>query len=232
MKSVLVIGMGRFGRHLASKMQALGNDVMIVDKDIDLVNAVASEFTDAYIGDCTNEAVIKSLGVKQMDLCFVSIGEDFQSSLVITSLLKRAGAKCVIAKANQEIQADLLKQIGADEVVYPERDLAEKLAVRYNANNIFDFIQLTEDYSIYEIPVPTPWVGHTIMEMDVRRRFRVNIIAIKFEESLHPTPSADYVFRHEDHVVVIGKSADVFRLTGRTPKKKTEKEDKPVKSKK
>ena len=215
MKSVLVIGMGRFGRHLASKMQALGNDVMIVDKDVDLVNAVASEFTDAYIGDCTNEAVIKSLGVKQMDLCFVSIGEDFQSSLVITSLLKRAGAKCVIAKANQEIQADLLKQIGADEVVYPEYDIAEKLAVRYNANNIFDYVQLTEDYSIYEIPVPTSWVGKTIVEIDVRRKHRVNIIAIKSGDFLQPTPSADYVFRTEDHIVVIGKTADVFKLTGK-----------------
>jgi len=215
MKSVLVIGMGRFGRHLASKMQALGNDVMIVDKDVDLVNAVASEFTDAYIGDCTNEAVIKSLGVKQMDLCFVSIGEDFQSSLVITSLLKRLGAKCVVAKANQEIQADLLKQIGADEVVYPERDIAEKLAVRYNANNIFDFVQLTEDYSIFEIPVPTAWVGKTLAELAVRRRHRVNVIAIKSGELLQPTPSADYVFRGEDHVVLIGKSSDVFKLSGK-----------------
>ena len=219
MKSVLVIGMGRFGKHVASKMQALGNDVMIVDRDAELVNAFAQEFTDSHIGDCTNEAVIRSLGVKQMDLCFVSIGEDFQSSLVITSLLKRAGAKCVIAKANQEIQADLLRQLGADEVVYPERDIAEKLAVRYNANNIFDYIQLTEDYSIYEIPVPKAWVGHTIVEQEVRRRHRVNIIAIKCEDVLQPTPSADYVFRSEDHIVIIGKSADVFKLTGKKQKK-------------
>ena len=215
MKSILVIGMGRFGRHLALKMQALGNDVMIVDRDAALINELATKFTDSHIGDCTNESVIKSLGVKQMDLCFVSIGEDFQSSLIITSLLKRAGAKCVIAKANQEIQADLLAQIGADEVVYPERDLAEKLAVRYNANNVFDFIQLTEDYSIYEIPVPTAWVGKTIAAVDVRRKHRVNIIAIKWSHTLQPTPSADYIFRAEDHLVLIGKSADVFKLAGK-----------------
>jgi len=215
MKSVLVIGMGRFGLHFAEKMQELGNDVMVVDKDEKLVNAVADKFTDSHIGDCTAESVIKALGVKQMDLCVVSIGEDFQSSLVITSLLKRAGAKCVIAKANQEIQADLLRQIGADEVVYPEYDIAEKLAVRYNANNIFDYVQLTEDYSIYEIPVPTSWVGKTIVEIDVRRKHRVNIIAIKSGDILQPTPSADYVFRTEDHIVVIGKTADVFKLTGK-----------------
>ena len=215
MKSVLVIGMGRFGRHLATKMQELGNDVMIVDRDADLVNEVAEIFTDSHIGDCTNEAVIRSLGVNKMDICFVSIGEDFQSSLVITSLLKRAGAKHVVAKANQEIQADLLTRIGADEVVYPEREIAEKLAVRYNANNIFDYIQLTSDYSIYEIPVPTAWVGKTIAEVDVRRKHRVNIIAIKCENTLQPTPGADYVFRTEDHTVVIGKSADVFKLSGK-----------------
>ena len=215
MKSVLVIGMGRFGRHLATKMQELGNDVMIVDRDADLVNEVAETFTDSHIGDCTNEAVIRSLGVNKMDICFVSIGEDFQSSLVITSLLKRAGAKHVVAKANQEIQADLLTRIGADEVVYPEREIAEKLAVRYNANNIFDYIQLTSDYSIYEIPVPTAWVGKTIAEVDVRRKHRVNIIAIKCENTLQPTPGADYVFRTEDHTVVIGKSADVFKLSGK-----------------
>ena len=215
MKSVLVIGMGRFGRHLATKMQELGNDVMIVDRDADLVNEVAETFTDSHIGDCTNEGVIRSLGVNKMDICFVSIGEDFQSSLVITSLLKRAGAKHVVAKANQEIQADLLTRIGADEVVYPEREIAEKLAVRYNANNIFDYIQLTSDYSIYEIPVPTAWVGKTIAEVDVRRKHRVNIIAIKCENTLQPTPGADYVFRAEDHTVVIGKSADVFKLSGK-----------------
>ena len=166
MKSVLVIGLGRFGRNLADKMRELGNDVMIVDKDEKLVNEMAPRFTDSHIGDCTSEAVIRSLGVKQMDCCFVSIGEDFQSSLVITSLLKRAGAKHVIAKANQEIQAELLEQIGADEVVYPEKEIAEKLAIRYNSNNIFDYIQLTSDYSIYEIPIMSTWVGKTILEIE------------------------------------------------------------------
>ena len=215
MKSVLVIGLGRFGYHLATKLQELGNDVMVVDREAGKVNQYAAQFTDSHIGDCTNEAVIRSLGVKQMDLCFVSIGEDFESSLIITSLLKRAGAKCVVAKANQEIQAELLKQIGADEIVYPERDLAEKLAVRYNANNVFDYIQLTDDYSIYEIPVPGTWKGRSILEVDVRRKHRVNIIAVKTGDSLQPMPGADYVFGTDEHIVVIGKSNDVFKLSGK-----------------
>ena len=215
MKSILVIGLGRFGYHLACRMQALGNDVMIVDRNAEKVNRYAEQFTDAHIGDCTNEAVIRSLGVKQMDLCFVSIGEDFESSLIITLLLKRAGAKCVIAKANQEIQEDLLRQIGADEIVYPERDLAEKLAIRYNSNNVFDYIQLGEDYAIFEIPAPASWRGKSIMDLNVRRKHKINIIAVKKGEDLQPTPEADYVFEAEDHIVVIGKPADIYKLTGK-----------------
>ena len=215
MKSILVIGMGRFGRHLAKKMLDLGNDVMIVDKDSEIFEQLAEKFTDSYIGDCTNEGVIRSLGVKHFDLCFVTIGEDFQSSLVITSLLKRFDAKCVIAKANQNIQAELLLKIGADEVVHPEREIAEKLAVRYNARNIFDYIQLTSEYSIYEIPVLQSWIGKTIMEVDVRRKYRVNIIAVKKENSLNPLPGADYIFKPDEHIVVIGKATDVFKINAK-----------------
>ncbi len=215
MKNVLVIGMGRFGHHLAEKLQELGNDVMIIDRDADLVNKYADEFTDSYIGDCTNEAVIRSIDVKQMDLCFVSIGEDFQSSLMITSLLKEAGAKFVVAKASQGIQEDILRRIGADEVVCPEREIAEKLAVRFNANNIFDYVPLTGDYSIYELPIPLAWQRKSISDLQVCKKYKVNIVAIKNGTVLQPTPEADYVFRAEDHIIVIGKSADVFKLSGK-----------------
>ena len=129
MKSVLVIGMGRFGRHLAGRMLDLGNDVMIVDSNEKLIEELSIRFGDSQIGDCTNENVIKSLGVDQFDICFVTMGEDFQSSLVITSLLKKYNARFVIAKANQDIQADLLKKIGADEIVYPEKEIANKLNI-------------------------------------------------------------------------------------------------------
>lgn len=215
MKSVLVIGMGRFGQNLAMKMQSLGNDVMIVDRDEKIINMLAPHFTDSHIGDCTSEAVLRALDVKQMDVCFVAMGENFQSSLVITSLLKQVGAKYVVAKANQEIQANLLKQIGADEVVYPEREIAEKLAVRYNTDNIFDCIQLTAEYSIYEIPVSRDWIGKNLIELDVRRKYNINIIAVKQDSVLHPAPSPTYAFDENDHVVVIGKANDVFKLTGK-----------------
>ncbi len=213
MKSVLVIGMGRFGRHLAHKMLELGNDVMVVDRNPDLVERFSGRFTDSYIGDCTNEDVIKTLVANNFDLYFVTMGEDFQSSLVITSLLKQHGAKCVIAKSNQDIQHDLLLKIGADEVVYPEREAAEKLAIRYNQKNIFDYIQLSSEYSICEIPVPKDWVGKTIIDLDVRRRHNINIIAIKHNSLLQPAPSPDYVFKKDEHVVVVGRSDDIFSLT-------------------
>lgn len=215
MKSVLVIGLGRFGRHLANKMKELGNDVMVIDKDAHIIEQFADNFTDAQIGDCTNKNVIKALGVDSFDICFVTMGEDFQSSLVITSILKSMGAKCVVAKANQDIQAELLLKIGANEVVYPEREMAEKIAVRYNAKNIFDFIQLTSEYSIFEIPVLKEWVGQTIQQLNVRRKYMINIIAVKNGNDLEPLPDAGYVFTPDDHIVVIGKSSGVFKLTAK-----------------
>ncbi len=212
MKSVLVIGMGRFGRHLAYKMKELGNDVMVVDKDASVMEDIAYDFVDAFIGDCTKESVVASLGVNNFDLCFVSIGEDFQSSLIVTSYLKRHGAQFVITKARTDIQAEILDKIGADEVVYPERDIAEKVAVRHNSHNIFDYIQLTSEYAIYEVPVVKSWIGKTIIEIDVRRSYNVNVIAVKNGNALTASHLGEYIFKDEDVLVVIGKSKDVFGL--------------------
>ena len=175
MKSVLIIGMGHMGRHLAAKLQALGNEVMIVDKDPDVIAALSDRFTDSNICDCTNESIIEALGVDTFDICFVTIGEDFQASLVVTSLLKQHGARMIVSKAKQKIQADLLRKIGADEIVWPAKEIAEKLAVRYNADNIFDYIPLTAEYSIYELPVPAAWIGRPLAEIsgdDHRRQER------------------------------------------------------------
>lgn len=215
MKSILVIGMGRFGRHLAKKMLELGNDVMIVDKDSSVIEQYSTMFTDSQIADCTNENVLRALGVNHFDICFVAIGDDFQSSLVITALLKELNAKFVVAKAKQDIQADLLMRIGADEVVYPEREMAEKLAVRYNATNIFDFIELTKEYAIYEIPVPSAWTGKTISEINIRQKYKINIIAMKINNDLKLLPGADYRFTETDHMVVIGKATNVFKLSAK-----------------
>ncbi len=212
MKSVLIIGMGRMGRHLAMKMQQLGNDVMVVDSHPEVIEALSEEFTDSAVCDCTNEAVIRSLGVDNFDICFVTIGEDFQSSLVITSHLKKHGARLIVAKTNQDVQADLLRIIGADEVVYPEVEIAEKLAVRYNSDNIFNYVPLTAEHSIYEIPIQPAWIGRSLVELDIRRKYHVNIIAVKNGLLLNPNMGPDYRFSDGDHIIVIGKSDEVFRF--------------------
>ena len=215
MKSVLIIGMGHMGRHLASKLQALGNEVMIVDKNPDVITALSDRFTDSNICDCTNESIIEALGVDNFDICFVTIGEDFQASLVVTSLLKQYGARMIVSKAKQKIQADLLRKIGADEIVWPEKEIAEKLAVRYNADNIFDYIPLTAEYSIYELPVPAAWGGQSLTELNVRRKYQVTIIAVKHDTALDPNVGPDYRFVQGDHVILIGQSDRVFRLANK-----------------
>ncbi len=216
MKSILVIGMGTLGSCLAHKMQELGNDVMVIDKDEDRIQELSTIFGDAISGDCTNPAVLKSIGVNNFDYCFVAIGEDFYSSLEITSILKELGAKYVISKAKRPRQSDFLKKIGADEVFFPEREIAEKLAVRFNATNIFDYIELTSDCSIFEISIVPEWIDKSIVDIKVRQTYNINIIAIKNADFIDPMPHGNYVFREGDHIVVIGKSSDVFKLSART----------------
>ena len=213
MKSILVIGMGRFGTFLAKKLVELKNDVMVIDQSEEVINAIALDFQNAQIGDCTNEAVLKSLGVGNFDKCFVTIGNNFQSSLEITSLLKEMGAKYVVSKANRDIQAKFLLRNGADEVVYLERDMGEKLATRHSLDNVFDYIELTNEYSIYEIPVPLDWVGNSIAKLGVRAKYNLNILAIKHGEKSFPMPRPDHVFRNDDHVMVMGRAEDIKRFT-------------------
>jgi len=205
--------MGRFGRHLSKRLMELGNDVMIVDENEALISELAPSFTDAQIGDCTKETVIRSFGVSNFDACFVAIGENFQSSLEITSLLKENGAKKVISKANTDIQAKFLLKCGADEVVYPEKQLAERLSSIFSADNVFDYVELTPGYAIFEIPILQKWAGHSIVDVNVRSKYKVNILAIKKNGELLPLPGADYIFCENDHIMVMGKNEDVLRLT-------------------
>lgn len=213
MKSILIIGMGAFGRHLALKMVDLKNDVMIVDEDEKIIDEMSSKVTDAHIGDCTKEDVLRSIGVGNFDICFVTIGDNFQSSLEITSLLKELGAKRIISKASRDIQAKFLLRNGADEVIYPDKDMAEKLAVRCSSNNLFDFLNVTPDYSIFEMPIIDSWAGRSIEEINVRRKFQISILIVKNENNIITMPKADYVFHSNDKIIAIGKSSDIFKLS-------------------
>lgn len=212
MKTVLIIGMGRFGQHLCRKMLKLNNEVMIVDRNEEAMEDLLPLVTNAKIGDCTNEEVLHSLGIGNFDLCFVCIGTNFQSSLEITSLLKEAGAKYVISKATRDIQAKFLLRNGADAVVYPEKDIAERIAVRYSADNVFDYIELDEEYSIYEIPPLREWIGKTIGEVDFRARLNSSIIGTKLNGITNFLPGADHVFRADEHLMVIGKKKDIDKI--------------------
>lgn len=215
MKSILVIGLGEFGTRLARKMSELKNDVMVVDIKAERVEALAPYFPDAQICDCTNMDVLRSLGINNFDICFVAIGENFQVSLEITSLLKEAGAKRIISKASSDIHAKFLSRIGADEVVFPERDTALKLATRCNASNILDYIELSSEYSIFEIPVPREWVGKSIGVLNIRRKYHLNVLAAKRGNGDIELPSAEYEFDENDNIVALGTQADIKKITDR-----------------
>lgn len=212
MKSILIIGMGKFGHHLCQNLVDLGNEVMIVDTNQEVMDDLIPFVTSAKIGDCTSPDVLRSLGVGNFDLCFVCIGTNFQSSLEITSQLKEMGAKYVVSKANRDIHAKFLLRNGADEVIYPDRDIAEKLAVRYSANHVFDYIELTDEFSIYEIPPLPEWVDKSLKELSIRNRYHISILGTKAGEQAKLMPPADYVIRDDEHLMVIGRKEDVDRI--------------------
>ena len=170
MKSILLIGLGRFGRHIAEELNKLGHEVMAVDENEDRVNAVLSIVTNAQIGDSTNAEFLEALGVRNFDVCIVAISGNFQSSLETTSLLKELGAKMVVSRAERDVQAKFLLRNGADEVLYPEKQLAKWAAIRYTANHIFSYIELDEQHAIIEVAVPEDWQGRSIGELDIRRK--------------------------------------------------------------
>lgn len=189
---------------------------MIVDQEEERLEDMLPLVVSAKIGDCTNETVLKSLGIDNFDICFVCIGTNFQSSLEITSLLKEMGAKYVVSKANRDIHAKFLLRNGADEVIYPDRDIAEKLAVRYSANHVFDYIELTDEFSIYEIPPLTEWMGKSLKELALRNVYHISILAVKRPDGeMCMMPDADYVILADDHLMVIGMNTDIQRLLDR-----------------
>lgn len=213
MKSMLIIGLGRFGRHMALKCIEEGNEVLCIEKDEELANANASSIRNIQIGDARNEEYLESLGVSNFDLCVVAIGDSFQTALEITVVLKDLGAKYIIARATRDVHRKLLLRNGADYVVYAERDIAERLAIRFSANNIFDFVELTPEYGIYEVVIPKSWVGKTILELDIRNRYGVSILATKENEVLSPQPYANHVFTPHETILILGTHDLVRKIT-------------------
>ncbi|MGN0747415.1 MAG: potassium channel family protein [Aristaeellaceae bacterium] len=209
MKSILLIGLGRFGKHIAIHLNQLGHQVMAVDNVEDRVEAVLPFVTNAQIGDSTNADFLRSLGVPNYDVCIVAIGNDFQSSLETTSLLKELGARLVVSRAARDVHAKFLMRNGADEVVYPEKQLAKWTAIRYSADHILDYIELDEDHAIFEIMVPREWAGRSIGQIDIRKRYSITILGLKENGKLALSLSPDTVLPEGAAMLVLGRNKAV-----------------------
>lgn len=212
MKSILIIGLGRFGRHMAEKFSEQNNDVMAIDINEERVNNVLSVVTNALIGDATNGRFMETVGVRDFDLCVVAIGDNFQSSLETTALLKDLGAKFVLARASRDVHAKFLLRNGADDVIYTEKETAERLAVKYGSDNIFNYIELNDEYSIYEIAVPSSWLNKSILKVNVRSKYGISILATKQGNNIFPLPKPEHVFTDSESLMILGKNEDVSRF--------------------
>ena len=204
MKSVLLIGLGRFGINIAKKLNELKHEVMAVDINDDRVTAALPYVTKAVIGDSTKKEFLLSLGIRNYDLCIVTIGESFQNSLETTALLKELGAQKVVARASRDVHAEFLKRNGADEVVYPEGQLASWTAIRYTADNIFDYIELDGNYAIFEVSVPKIWTGKTVGEINIRKKYAINILAVRKNGKLFPDITTETMLCENDILLVLG----------------------------
>ena len=214
MKSLLIIGAGRFGALLCRNLSGLGNEVMVVDDDERKLTDLLDCVVDAKIGDCTRTDVLRSLGPEHFDACIVCVTDAFQSSLEITSQLHEMGAKKVISLASTGIQAKFLRTNGADEVIYPERDMANRLAMSISYNTVFDFIQLSDEYSIFEIVPLRSWLGRSIRAVNVRAHYGISILGVKKDGKV-TMPGPDYVFSEAEHLIVMGRTDIIHELVGK-----------------
>lgn len=215
MKSILLIGLNHLGYYIAKQLHDLGHEIMAIDKDEKRVNGILPFVTDAQIGDSTNELFLRSLGINNYDACIVTIGGDFQSSLETTSLLKELGGKLVVSRADREVQAKFLLRNGADEVLNPEKQIAEWAAIRYASNHILDYIKLNDDYAIFEVTVPANWVGKTVGQIDIRKKYGINIMAVKKNGDLNLSVTHETVLHSDRTLLVLGKHKQIqkcFRI--------------------
>lgn len=210
-KSVLVIGLGKFGKNLVVKLKELGHDIMAIDIDESAVEDVLEYTGNALIGDCTDIKFVKRLGVSNFDLCIVSIGDNFQSSLETCSLLDEEGAKFVVARATDDVHEKFLLRNGADKVVYPNKQLAYWTAIRYSMNSIMEYFEIDSEFSMFEINVPKSWIGKSLIDLKVRQKFDVNVMALRINGKLCMDISGDTKFGENQTMLVLGKTKDITK---------------------
>ncbi len=222
MKSMLVVGLGQFGRNLALKLVEVGNEVLVIDTDEERVSELAPYVTGAQIGDCQEESVLRSLGVGNFDVCFVCVSGDFQASLEITSTLKELNARYIVSKADRDRQSNILSKIGADVVIHPDMDMAERVAVKYSAKNVLEYSEFSDDYAITEVIVPRDWVGSTLQQLNIRHNYKVSVIAYKFgsegNKNFTPVLSAEHCFVEGEQLLMAGDAEDILRMTDDEPR--------------
>ena len=211
MKSFLLIGIGRFGKHIAKTLYDLDFEIMAVDQNEERINEVLPFVTSARIGNATNEEFLRSLGINNYDACIVGIGNHFQSALEITSLLKELGAKKVVSRASRDVEKKFLLRNGADEVVYPQKQMAIWTAIRYSSDHILDYVALDSDFNVYEIDIPDAWLGKTVGQLNIRREYHLNILAIKEGGKMNPAVTPDTLLDQGKTLLVLGKYEQVER---------------------
>ena len=205
MKNILLVGVGRFGRHIAVQLAQLGHQVMAVDTSEDRINDVLPFVTNAQIGDSTNADFLRTLGIGNYDVCIVTISGNFQNSLETTSLLKELGAKCVVSRAERDVQAKFLLRNGADHVVYPEKQVAKWAAIRYSSNHIFDYVEIDDQHAFFEVEIPERWIGKSVGELDIRRKYGINILGIKRSGKTDVSITPDTVLSGETTILALGE---------------------------
>jgi len=209
MRSFVILGLGRFGQSVAKTLYSLGQEVLVIDENESLVQSISNHITYALIGNVTDENVLKEAGIKNFDVAIVSTGKNLESSILVTQILKEMGIKYIIAKAQDELHARVLTKLGADKVVFPEKDMGVRVAQNLVSTNIIDYIELSPDYTIVELNSPKNWEGKTLKNLNVRAKHGFNIIAVKNGSKINVAPTADYVFNSEDILVVIGSKSDI-----------------------
>lgn len=213
-KQFVVIGLGRFGSSIATTLYSLGNDVLVIDKNEDLIQDIASEVTHAVQADATDENALRALGIRNFDVAIISIGGDIQSSVMATLILRELGVKYIIAKGNGELHAKVLYKIGADRVVLPEKDMGVRVAHNMVSSNILDYIELSSDYSIIEIKALKEWEGKNLKDLNLRKKYGINVIAIKNKGKVNLNPAADDKINKENVIVAIGSAEALTSLEG------------------
>ncbi len=212
MRQFAVIGLGRFGASIAGTLHRMGYEVLAVDEDEDRVQEIMDQVTHAVQADALDEEVLKTLGLRNFDLVIVAIGQDIQASILVTVMLKDLGVKSVVAKAQNDLHGRVLERVGADQVVYPERDMAVRVAQHLVSGNVLDYIELSPEYSILEMVTPDEFAGKALGNIDLRNRHRVSVMAIKRGEDIIVAPGGQELIQAKDVLVVIGANEDLKNL--------------------